>query len=174
MLQAVRLACGFAVSYDTFRRWMFYYHKYGEVPANSRRHRPSIKQIRMTNCRIFKKEHLDELKRIITEQPALYLDEIQHELYKETGVMWASSTIWRKIQKLGYSLQVAVYRARQQKAEEVALYYVRLNDRVDHPRQVLIIDETARGEKASRKRRALSPRGVTPILVAPMVQDHGK
>ena len=113
MIQEVRLACGFSVSYDTLRRWISYYQKYGEVPAKSKRYRPTISGIRMTSSKYFKPEHIDSLKKITIEQPQLYLDEIQTELYRETGELWSSSTIWRKLRVIGYSLQVAVFRAKQ-------------------------------------------------------------
>ena len=174
MLQEARLACGFSVSYETLRRWISYHQKYGEVPAKSKRYRPTISGIRMTSSKYFKPEHMDALMRISIEQPQLYLDEIQTELYRETGEMWSSSTIWRKLRVLGYSLQVAVFRAKQQQQEEVDLYHTRLNDRMNHPRQLLFLDESAKDQSASRRRRALSPRGVTPIILSAMVREFDK
>jgi transposase len=126
MLIEVRRACGFKVSYETLRRWIIYYHKYGEAPAKSRRSRPTISGIRITKGSYFKRHHIAKLKEIVDNQPQLYLDEIQQELYHETGRLWASSTIWRKLHLIGYSLKKAVLRAKQQKQEEVDQYQLTL------------------------------------------------
>jgi transposase len=174
LLQAVRNACGYNVSYHTLKRWISYYHKYGEVPAKSKRHRPTIKGIRTTKCYHFQLKHLRALQEIIEEQPQLYLDEIQVELFSKTGRLWSTSTIWSKLHTLGYSLKKAVFRAKQQQEQEVNDYMIRLNDRVMHPRQVLFIDETARGALASRRGRAWSLVGITPIVDAPMVREFDK
>ena len=67
-----------------------------------------------------------------------------------------------------------MFRAKQQSQMEVSLYFTRLNQRMVHPVQLVFIDETARGANASRHRRAYSPRGVTPIVDAPMVHEFDK
>jgi transposase len=174
MLLEVRRVCGFNLSYETLLRWIAYYHKYGEPPAKSRRSRPTIKGIRMTKGNLFTKLYLTKLEEIVENHPQLYLDEIQLELYHQTGRMWSSSTIWRKLHTIGYSLKKAVLRAKQQSQQEVDEYFVRLQDRLGHPRQLIYIDETARSQLASRRPRAWSPFGVTPIVAAPMVREHDK
>ncbi|CAJ1931068.1 unnamed protein product [Cylindrotheca closterium] len=61
------------------------------------------------------------LQRIIKEQPQLYLDEIVTEMKKLTGKIWHPSTLRKRMHKLGYSLKVAVHRARQASENEQAL-----------------------------------------------------
>jgi hypothetical protein len=56
----------------------------------------------------------------------------------------------------------------------VDTYHIRLLDRMNHPSQLIFLDETARGANASRRRRAWSPHGVTPIIDAPMVREFDK
>ena len=107
----------------------------------------------------FSDEDQAKLKVIIDEQPQLYLDEIQDELKAQTGKLWDSSTIWRKIHKLGYSLKVAVIRAKQQNQLEVDAYFCRLVERVRHPCQLLYIDESARGALANEKKKSLFSKG---------------
>jgi transposase len=158
----VRDTAHYNVTYSALRLWIEYYQQYGEAPAKSRRNkRRTIGGIRATGSRNFTKEHETVLRQIIDNQPQLYLDEIQEELYKETGVVWHCSTIWRKLHTIGYSLKLAVFRAKQQSQEEVDAYHIRLLDRMNHPSQLLFLDETARGANASRRRHAWSPRGVT-------------
>ena len=171
---------GWTVSYSALMKWIDYYQKYGEVPAQTQRHRKrraTIGQLRggknivTTN---FTESDKAKLSTIIQESPQLYLDEIQNLIEAQTGKHWDASTIWRKIQALGYSLKVAVFRAKQQDQMEVHAYFCRLKDRMSHPCQLIYIDETARGANASRRRRAYSPRGVTPVVEAPMVREFDK
>ena len=167
------------VTYSSLRRWIDYYQKYGEVPAQTDREnkRKTIRQLRGGKNLVTKKftqDDLSKLRTIIQDSPQLYLDEIQNLIAAQTGKQWDASTIWRKIQALGYSLKVAVFRAKQQDEMEVHAYFCRLKDRMSHPCQLIFIDETARGANASRRRRAYSPRGVTPVVDAPMVREFDK
>ena len=166
----------YTVTYSTLMRWIDYYQKFGEVPAQSNREKKckTIGGLRATGCRTFTPSDLQKLKNIIDNQPQFYLDEIQLEMEIETGKYWDTSTIWRKIHTLGYSLKVAVFRAKQQDQLEVDAYDCRMLERVNHPSMVLFLDESARGANASRRRRAFSPRGVTPIVEAPMVREFDK
>ena len=93
---------------------------------------------------LFTKEDEHVLKEIIDRQPQLYLDEIRIELAQVTGEFWSTTTIWRKLHQIGYSLKKAVLRAKQQSEQEVNDYRIRMADRMRHIRQVLFIDETAR------------------------------
>ena len=176
MLMHVRKAVGFQISYSQLLRWNRYYKKYGEAPSRKkdRDKRLTIGQLRVTKEGQFTSEHEDKLEEIMESNPQFYLDEFQDAMLEATGKVWAPSTIWRKLHKLNYSLQVAVLRAKQQDDKEVAWFHKRMRDRVKHPRQVLFVDETARGANASRRRRAWSPKGITPIITAPMVRDFDK
>ena len=179
LLVAVRETCGYELSYATLMRWIDYYHKYGEAPARSRRNlnykKLTIKGIRArrTNKK-FKTSDQEALIKIIHDEPQLYLDEIVAKLATVTGKVWHPTTVWRHLQSINYSLKQAVFRAKQQSQEEVDAYFVRLNDRLQHPRQLIFVDETARGANASRRRRAWSPKGITPVVSAPMVREFDK
>ena len=175
LLQVARQASGFILSYRTLMRWIDYYQKYGEAPARARRNRKPTRRRRHTEeMAQFTGEDEDTLKTIIDNQPQLYLDEIRMELFYISGELWSTSTIWKKLHLLGYSLKVAVFRAKQQNEQEKNDYYCRLEDRVRHPSQLLIIDESAKDANAARRRRAWSPLGVTPIIDAPMVREFDK
>ena len=174
LLEEVRNYCGFSLSYKTLMRWIAYYHKYGEVPAKSRRHRPTIKGMRMSGNKAFTTRHTVELKRIVDSQPQLYLDELQKALFHSTGRLFSNSTIWRHLRSIKYSLKNAVFRAKQQKEEEVNAYHRRINDRLYHPKQALFIDESAKDQNASRRSRAYAPLGVTPVISSAFVRDFDK
>ncbi len=175
LLLAVQEACAMRVSYPTLMRWIDHYQKFGDIPAKTNHSkRATIKGLRATGAKFFTAEYELILKQIIDEHPQLYLDEIQHMLLVKSGKLWDTSTIWRKLHKLGYSLKTAVFRAKQQSQAELDAFHIRLLERLQHPRQLIYIDETARGANAARRRRAWSPFGVTPIIDAPMVREFDK
>ena len=107
----------------------------------------------------------------ITEEKPLYPDEIQVKVFHRTGKLFSPSTISRHLWTINYSLKLAVLRAKQQKEEAVNAYYIRMAEWLEHPSQLLFIDESARDELAFRRTRAYSPVCITPIVVAPMVPD---
>ena len=54
LLQAVRDASGFMLSYRTLMRWIDYYQKYGEAPAKARRNRrPTVRQLYKAKRKVF-------------------------------------------------------------------------------------------------------------------------
>ena len=75
---------------------------------------------------------------------------------------------------MNYSFKFVVCQAKQEDQTEVNAFLVGLLETMKCPRQLIYVDETARGENASRRRRAWSPSGVTPIVEAPFVREFGK
>ena len=103
------------------------------------------------------------LKAIVDQNPGLYLDEIMSQLEARTKARWSSSTIWKKLrQELGYSLQRVAEKALEQDNEERLLYQIALEAAVDHPEQLVYIDESQKGRNAARRNRWWSKRGRTP------------
>ena len=169
ILEEVRTACGYhRLKYRTFRRWMTHYIQYGETPAMTGR-RP-----RRTRQSSFSRGDDKALKDIIRDSPQLYLDEIADLLYHQSGKRWSDSTIWRRMQFLGYSLQVAIFRARQISENEQLDFRARLEDNVKDLEQILIIDEAHKSKNASRRRRAWGLKGLTPVLPAYFEEDFRK
>lgn len=163
ILGEVQDACQYKVKYKTFLNWFQHFLKFGETPAASRRRR----KLRPSGTRAtsFSQEDNTKLKRIIRDKPYLYLDEIQKEM-KECcgGKVWHTSTLWRQMRRLGYSLQKAVFRARLQCRKEQERFMLRLEENTAHPRQYLVIDEVHKSANEARRERAWGIRGVTPVL----------
>ena len=106
------------------------------------------------------------LQRIIKQKPYLYLDEIQEELFVQTGRSrcYDCSTIWRVLRyQIKYSLQVVTDRAKQQDIEEQNNYLCALQEIVMDPKMAMFIDEMAKDHNCARRRRHWSPRRKTPI-----------
>ncbi|CAJ1934662.1 unnamed protein product [Cylindrotheca closterium] len=111
------------------------------------------------------------LERLIAEQPQLYFDEMVTEMKKLTGTTWHRATLWKRMYSRGYSLKVAVHRARQASEVEQAFFYQRLNEFVLDPRQILLIDKTHKSCNASRRRRAWGLRGTETVVPSFFEED---
>ena len=95
------------------------------------------------------------LKDIVDNNPELYIDEISEELLKQAGVHLPCSTVYRTIYcKLGYTLQVCYESAKQRDELERKRYSIALKSLVKNVDQVIVIDETHKDKRASRRRRA--------------------
>jgi hypothetical protein len=68
--------------------------------------------------------------------------------------------------KLDYTLQKAVYIAKQRSEVERDRYRQRLESHLTRPEQLVFIDETHKSANASRRQRAWSKKGVTPVFDA--------
>ena len=81
-----------------------------------------------------------------------------------SGVRWSESYVYKHLRKLGWSLQVVFERARQIDEQERANYKYALYYFLKNPRQLIFLDETYRGKKASIRRRCWSVVGQSPYL----------
>jgi hypothetical protein len=91
---------------------------------------------------------------ILNENPELYLDEIVDSSFKQNKIILHQSTIWRKMMKQGYHLEIYSERAKQQNQADWAAYMKALHLLVINPNQVLLIDETHNDKLSSRRSRA--------------------
>lgn len=153
------------------RRWLQHFVKYGETPEASRK-RLGRKALKKHKSRLFSRHDDKVLKRILYELPQLYLDEFALELKRRTRKKFSHTSVWRRMHDLGYSLQVANYLARQASIDEQNRFYIRLKQHVRNILQVLIIDESSKGKKASRRRRGWSLVGISPIIYAWFMERH--
>lgn len=110
-------------------------------------------------------EHIAILQQIVDAHPYYYLDEIREHFFQETKCRaYSDTTIWWVLRdKLNYSLQVVINRAKQQDLDEQWSYFAALHDIVYQPEMAVFIDETAKDENAARRRRHWSPRQKTPV-----------
>ena len=68
------------------------------------------------------------------------------------------------MKRRGYSLQKAVFQARQRSQEERDRFMLRLKENTTYPRQYIVIDEVHKGAKEERHLRAWGLRGKMPVL----------
>ena len=153
--------CHNNISTRTLRRWFDEYIKWGEYPHVIASWRSAYDK----KCKAFKRtdvitdEVVDTLRIIVDTAPELYLDEIAEELGVRTGTYLPMNTIQRVLdEKLDYSLQVCYESAKQRDEIERERYKAALESLVKDVRQVIVIDETHKDKRASRRRRAWGKR----------------
>ena len=115
-------------------------------------------------CKKFKRtsiinnDVITALQDIINEAPELYFDEIAEDLGKATSVYLPHNTIHYVLHhRLNYTLQVCYESAKQQDETERERYKVALEfliERVEDVGQIIVIDETHKDKRASRRCRA--------------------
>ena len=152
-----RVSNTFCVPNRTLRRWYYRFLEWGEYPhvIRSKIHKWNKKSRRWNRTRLITDEIISSLSTIIDESPELYLDEIAEELAINTGVHLPLSTLYYTIKhRLNYSLQVCYESAKQRDEIERERYKEALKHLVNDVEQVIVIDETHKDKRASRRRRA--------------------
>jgi hypothetical protein len=91
---------------------------------------------------------------ILNENPEFYLDEIVDAYFKQTKIILHPSTIWRKLLKQGYCLEIYSERAKQQNKVDWAAYMKALHLLVRNPNLVLLIDEMHKDKRSPHHSRA--------------------
>ena len=153
-----------SISDMTLRRWLSFYVSNGFMTRAACKQENKKHGIKRKYVSSFTADDMTALLEIVHEAPQLYLDEIQAEMLLQRGKEWSIATLWGKLRSAGYSLQKAAFRARQMSLEEQTAYRIRMDENVHDARQVVFIDESARGVNASRRERAWSIQGKTPVL----------
>ena len=155
------------VSTKQRRRWIKTFIRYGLCPIDREKKMKKLRQkygMNKSGAKVCNNADIRALKRIVDEEPHLYLDEIQDKLAALTGRVIHDSTIWRKLTRdLKYSLKVVLRRARQQNREERRLYIRARNELLKNPEMAVFLDETAKDKNAARRRRYWSPEGEQPM-----------
>ena len=164
-------------SHSTISRWWEYFLQNGETQADKRkRERDSGKRDtpRRYRGRWNSRQRL-MLQQIVDEHPEFYLDEIQFRLYKMGGGWWSRSYIWKKLRyELKYSLQIATTRSYDIDVVERDKFMRRVKEIIIHARQLMFLDETAKGKNSGRRRRHWSRQGLTPFRYIYFNGSHGK
>ncbi len=154
------------LSERTIYRWVKHYRLFGEAPADTiRREKIFNAKYRRgaqksSSGRSWTRESTESLRKIINQEPWLYLDEIRQKLFLETGKMFNMASISRQLRcVLKFSLKVISEKAIQQCQEERANYQFSREIHIKHPNMCVFIDETHKSKNASRRRRFWGPRG---------------
>lgn len=136
ILRAAKISAKVNVSDRTIKDWYQHAVMYGETIAESTKY----KRIReyAGGREIFDTQETKALKDIVDSLPYLYLDEVATVLESKTGKKWSNSTIWKHLHgpEINYTLQKAVFRAKQISLIRIQEYKLSLLRMCSDPRQL--------------------------------------
>ena len=157
--------CTTDVSVNTLRRWWNDFSEWGELPYKVSERKRLLKA---ANKNVNKNQLIDDggiiiLKRIVDENPNLYLDELTFLFGMTTDIFVHYSTIRRcLVERLGYSLQVLLTIAKQQCEQDEIRFLQAMEMYLQSDAERLItIDETHKDRNAARRRRGWGRKGNT-------------
>ena len=169
------------LTYSTFWKWFKHYLQFGETQADQRKREQTRRRRRKASyysSRVKSSTFSDQddsmLRSIMDNQPQLYLDEIQTLMSRRRRKIWSTSSIWKRMNHLGYSLQKAVFQARQRNEQKRNQYMQSLKMMLRNPDQLLFIDETHRSVNASRRRRGWGKRSHPPVIESTFEEEFRK
>jgi len=144
----------------TLQRWKTHYLWWGETPAETRANR----RYKRNGSKSMQGRHIKYLKKLVLDEPGLYLDQFRHRMNAKFNKNWSTSCIYKNItdkKKCNLSLQVICFRACQASDAERLVYKNTLSA-FDDATAFIFVDETCVGRNDSRRRRHWSERGDTP------------
>jgi transposase len=159
--------------FNTLRNWYKHFQQYGELPGETTRrkryHDRSYKRNtrRGVHCK-WKPDQIRILKDIVDANPSYFLDEIGRDYHLQFPNDYKSDNdIWKCLhEQIQYSLKVYTETAMQRNDNERELYKLALGHMARRPDMLVFVDETAKDELASRKRRMWTLRGKKAELAA--------
>ena len=162
--------------YKTFYNWFQHFLQFGETPCDTQRRirlaRGKRKQY--PKATTFSAQEDCVLQDIYEEKPHLFLDEIQTAMRRKFGKLWHTSTLWRRMHALGYSLQKMVFRARQRSEADRQRFRRKLDVFLPDPRMAIWVDETQKSSNAARRLRGWGKRSNPPVVDTFFEEDFRK
>ena len=102
---------------------------------------------------------LDLVKSLLSQEPTMYLDELQDELLMHRQVVVSVSTLLRSLRRLHFSCKSVSIRALERNDMDRAIYMNRFAEMVTDPAMVMFIDEAARNKKNPSRKMGWSLKG---------------
>jgi hypothetical protein len=160
----------------TIRTWYVHYLLYGETMAETALWDKTLGISRNhVNEEFWNESDTESLRKIVTEQPYLFLDEIRDLLAYETTRWWHPSTIWNKLNdELNMSLQVVSLLAKQRDEQERRAFKESIERFLVHVNQLVFLDETHKDRNAACRHRHWSPKGKSPFMKERFHEYNGK
>ena len=98
---------------------------------------------------------------LLLDNPNMFLDEIQKELYDITGTIAHISTICRTVHRLGMTRQKLRYVALQQSMDQRVVFMADIS--MFHPEMIVWLDETGSDRRNSVRAYGYGLHGLTPV-----------
>mmetsp|Transcript_17138 Transcript_17138/g.24802 ORF Transcript_17138/g.24802 Transcript_17138/m.24802 type:complete len:294 (+) Transcript_17138:43-924(+) len=148
------------VPHRTIRRWKHHYDLFGEVPAATWNRNRKRGILRRKYNRLVTPAVRNCLRNLILETPQLYLDEFCDKIFQRTGLFFHTSTVYRLLKSLGWSLKKMFAMAGERNEIQRAEHHVLLNQLTNNPAQFVFVDETAKDRNSSLRQRAWQLKGL--------------
>ena len=134
----------------TVRRIITQFDTYGDIAPANYKHGP--------NCMLGQQDE-ETIIELLMGNPAMYLDELQHQLHQSMGTWTSISTIFRTIRRLGFTQMlrhIAMQRSDDEREEFMdEMSYISAN-------MIVWLDETGSDRRNERRKRGYHLRGMTP------------
>jgi transposase len=109
--------------------------------------------------RILSSGDLDLVKSLLGQEPTMYLDELQDELFIRRGVVVSVPTLLRSLRRLHFSRKSVSIRALERNDMDRAIYMNHFAEMVTDPAMIMFIDEAARNKKNPSRKMGWSLKG---------------
>jgi transposase len=109
--------------------------------------------------RILTSEDLNLVRSLLSQNPSLYLDELQDELLIRRGIAISIPTLLRSLRRLHFSRKSVSVRALERNNLDRSMYMNRFADLVPDPAMVMFVDEAARNKKNPTRKMGWSLEG---------------
>jgi len=109
--------------------------------------------------RILTSTDLALIKSLLSQEPTMYLDELQDELLTRRGAVVSIPTLLRSLRRLHFSRKSVSIRALERNDLDRSMYMNRFAEMVSDPAMVMFIDEAARNKKNPSRKIGWSLKG---------------
>lgn len=140
------------LSERSVRRYIDLFQRTGDVKPCSQQHGPP---------KLLGEFEQVLLLRLVINNPGIYLHEMQQEWIARFGVSVSVATFCKTLKYMGCTRQVMRHVALQQSDEQRARFMAEVS--VYDPSMLIWIDESGCDRRHSRRKRAYSLRGITPV-----------
>lgn len=121
---------------------------------------PDADLSRVRRPRILKSTHISFIRKLLSKDKELYIDEIQDRLEETYGIKISVTTLWRTMQRLQFSHKQTSPRAMERDSTKCAIYMNEIADIAPDPDMLMFTDESSKDERTATRRFGWSPRGV--------------
>ena len=109
--------------------------------------------------RILSSGDLHLVKSLLSQEPTMYLDELQEELLTRRGVVVSIPTLLRSLRRLHFSRKSVSIHALERNDLDRAIYMNHFAELVTDPAMVMFVDEAARNKKNPSRKMGWSLKG---------------
>lgn len=155
LLTVEKIAMCLQLSTRTVRRIISHFHTHGVIP-----HQSENKDLAERECvrnRHLRDVDVEFLLGTIQKAPDLYLDELQEMLAQSCGVEVSCATVWRTLQRAGFTMK-KITRVAAERSSQKRLEYLARIGQYDAS-QLVFVDESSVDRRTTYRGHAWSIRG---------------